>query len=140
MDRVASLSPPEPASNASGFVARSVGWILSSPGATNHDVPADLRDGWILPDHASAEQRKAALAIFLAGHTSAKQLRDSGQRSEGTILSEPEVNEYFDIWQLKLIMAKLNAGQAHTRLRCRYSRWIGTNRCAFRFRSTFDGD
>jgi hypothetical protein len=91
------------------FIRRSVEWVRSHPNATNQDVPAELRNGWILPDHPTPEQRQAVLAIFLAGHLELKGVGSAAKLGPDSPASEAEVSNRFETWQLKLIMAKLNA-------------------------------
>ena len=88
---------------------RSIAWIRSFPEATNHDVPADLRDAWILPEESVAEDRKALLTIFLAGYTATKTFSAKHGHACASV-SDAEVNDQFENWQLKLVLAKLNAG------------------------------
>ena len=83
----------------------SIGWIRDHPKATNHDVPAKLRDGWVYnrgEDDALPGYQLAVFTYGLCQHRLA-----SGAGNSFTI-SATEILRLFELWQMKLGLAEVN--------------------------------
>lgn len=81
---------------------RSAEWIDAHPGATNHDIPDDLLEFWLIKVGDPLDGIGTKLSIFTFGYFQGEFAEKSFTKENPFSISLKLLHELFFAWQLKL--------------------------------------